>query len=71
MFEFYQSKPKPQYRLVIRKGDAFPAEAEGGDWKLAKTVETIDATASAAIAVKGYYLYRMDGFFEESVARFD
>lgn len=67
MFEFYQSVRKPQYRLIVRKGAALPPEAAGEEWVLRKTVETMDAKASAEVEAKGYYFYRMDGLFEEKV----
>lgn len=70
MFEAYQSARKPQYRLIIRKGSSFPREAEGGEWMLRKTIDNLDLKARGEVEANGYYLYRMDGFFEEKVGTF-
>lgn len=65
MFEFYQDARRPEYRLIIRKGDPFPAE--GREWVLRKIVGKMDDKANAEVEAKGYYYYRMDGFFEDKV----
>jgi len=70
MFEFYQSTRKRQYRLIIPEGLPLPPEAEGGEWKLRKVTANLDTKAKGQVEANGYYLYRMDGFFEEKVATF-
>jgi hypothetical protein len=70
MFEAYQSTRKPQYRLIIQKGSSLPREAEGGEWVLCKTIDNLDSKARGEVEANGYYLYRMDGIFEEKVGTF-
>jgi hypothetical protein len=67
VFDFYQNKRKPESRLIVRHGAPLPAEVEGSEWVLIKVVEKMDDKANAEVEANGYYLYRMDGFFEEKV----
>jgi hypothetical protein len=65
MFDVYQHKKLPQYRVIVPKGNPFPAEGNEQDWRLAKTVEQIWPEAQEQINGKGYYLYKPVVTFRE------
>lgn len=64
MYEVYQHKMRPQYRLIKSRDAPMPAEA-GDNFKLARMTDQISPEAEQAIKDRGFHLYKIVVKFQE------
>ena len=58
MFDMYQHKGNPTYRVIVRAGAELPPEVIG-EWMLLRTgVNKVCSEAVESIEKDGYYLYK-------------
>lgn len=67
MYRFYRHWRRPNYRLVVRAEDPFPAGTRLVEWELTLERETADTGQDVRIMIAemGYCLFRMGLTFDD------
>ncbi len=65
MFDVYQHKMRPQFRLIMLEGKPVPAGGKPESWRKARTVSTIWPEAQEQIDKTGFYCYKTVAWLEE------
>ena len=69
MFDVYESRRLPRYRLVVpRRTDIAAYDRWDGDWRFVKSTADRGKERKERIAEMGHYLYRLEGFFPLEVS---
>ena len=64
---FFRHRTQPQFRLVLRAGDAFPPETQAPAWEQTRERDEQDTAADVIeeIRERGYSLFQLRATFDQ------